>query len=250
MFWKRIFGRSGGGRAASFRAAPGQRLYAIGDVHGRADLLGSLFKAIDADASRHPDRQCITVLLGDYVDRGPASRQVIDLLIARSRARRTVCLAGNHELMLLGFLAEPETWEAWAQCGGMQTLLSYGIRSAMRLTPEQAQALSTDFARALPPEHRDFLAALPLTFESGDVLFVHAGLKPGTPLDQQKAEDLAWIREEFLSFKGDFGRFVVHGHTPVEAPDRYPNRINIDTGAYATGRLTCLIVEDDQLTLL
>jgi serine/threonine protein phosphatase 1 len=110
--------------------------------------------------------------------------------------------------------------------------------------------LARDFAEALPPDHLSFLAGLPLIYQSGDILFVHAGIRPGTPIERQNPEDLTWIREDFLGFKGDFGRFVVHGHTPVERPDVQPNRVNIDTGAYATGRLSCVILEDEKLTFL
>lgn len=250
MFWRRLRGRRDQRREPRFRTAPGVRLYAIGDVHGRADLLGQVLAAVDLDISRYPGRRCITVLLGDYVDRGPDSRSVLDILIARIRTRETVCLMGNHELMLQRFLTDSELWDSWAPSGGIPTLVSYGLRPPMRATPRQKEQLAQEFAGALPRDHLSFLAGLPLLYESGDILFVHAGIRPGIPIERQNPEDLTWIREDFLSFRGDFGRFVVHGHTPVEQPDLHPNRINVDTGAYATGRLSCLILEDEKLTFL
>jgi serine/threonine protein phosphatase 1 len=247
--WRRILGRPQHARAA-IRVEPGCRIYAIGDIHGRADLLKDVLARIDADSSRYRDLRCITVFLGDYIDRGPDSRGVLEELMARSRTRETVCLMGNHEAILLRFLGEPETWQDWAQIGGAQTLLSYGLRPSLRLTEDQADDLARNFAHAFPPDHRDFLYSLPYTFESGNVLFVHAGLKPGIPLAKQDPDDLIWIRDEFLTYRGSFGKIVVHGHTPVEEPEVLHNRINLDTGAYATGRLSCLVLQDQELTFL
>lgn len=250
VVWKRIFGRPDESRRPRPRVAPGTRIYAIGDIHGRADLLEQMLLKVDADMKDHPDRRCITVLLGDYVDRGPDSRGVIDLLIAWQKVRETVCLMGNHEEIMLRFFAKPELWDTWAPIGGAQTVMSYGLRPALRLSPQQAAELADRLAEQIPDAHVDFLGSLPYTFESGDVLFVHAGLKPGRPVADQRVEDLLWIREEFLSFKGSFGKLVVHGHTPVDKPDIQPNRINIDTGAYATGRLCCLVLQDGGITFL
>jgi serine/threonine protein phosphatase 1 len=250
VVWKRIFGRVDESRRPNPRVAPGTRIYAIGDIHGRADLLERMLVRVDKDIKEHPDRRCITVFLGDYVDRGPDSRRVIDLLIAWQKAREAVCLMGNHEEIMLRFFANPELWDTWAPIGGMQTVMSYGLRPALRVSPPQAIELADRFAERIPDSHVDFLGSLPYTFESGDVLFVHAGLKPGRAIPDQRTEDLLWIREEFLSFKGSFGKLVVHGHTPVDKPDVLPNRINIDTGAYATGRLSCLVMDDETITFL
>lgn len=250
MFLRRILRRPERPQAPRFRTAPEDRIYAIGDVHGRADLLADVLRAVDTDIHFHPDRRCLTVLLGDYIDRGSDSRGVIEILIGRMRTRATVCLMGNHEAMLLRFLQDPESWDAWAPSGGVQTLISYGIRPPLRPTAPQKIELARTFAAALPREHSNFLTTLPLLFESGDILFVHAGIKPGVAIDRQQSDDLTWIREEFLTFRGDFGRFIVHGHTPVEEPDLRGNRINIDTGAYATGRLSCIILQDEKLTFL
>jgi serine/threonine protein phosphatase 1 len=225
-------------------------MYAVGDVHGRLDLLSPVLKAIDSDIVHHPDRRCITVLIGDYVDRGPDSNGVIELLVARKSVRETICLMGNHEMMLLRFLEDPETWDFWARSGGTATLLSYGIRPPPRPNAEERAELAQAFASALPEEHREFLSNLPFHYRNGDILFVHAGIRPGTAIEQQKPEDLIWIREEFLNSEADFGPFVIHGHTPVEMPDLRSNRANIDTGAYATGKLTCLVLQDEKLTVL
>ena len=250
MVWKRIFGRPAQSRSSKPRTAPGARVYAVGDVHGRADLLTRTFAKIDADADRHPDKRCQTVLVGDYVDRGPDSSRVIDLLIAREQVQETIPLIGNHEVMMLQFLDSSDLWDAWAPLGGVQTLLSYGLRPSQRMSAAQSAELAKAFAAALPPRHRAFLARLPYTFESGDYLFVHAGLRPGVPLAKQEFEDLIWIRDEFLNFKGRFEKVVVHGHTPAEKPELLPNRINIDTGAFATGHLTCLVLDDDKVNFL
>jgi serine/threonine protein phosphatase 1 len=250
VFWKSILGPRKRRPERRFRTAPDERIYAIGDVHGRADLLCDVLEAVDSDIRHYPDRRCITVLLGDYIDRGADSQAVIEMLTARMQHRSTVCLMGNHELMLLRFLQDPELWDAWSASGGIPTVISYGIRPPPRPTSEQKVELARALASALPQHHYTFLVNLPFVFESGDILFVHAGLKPGVPVERQNPEDMTWIREEFLAYRGDFGRFIVHGHTPVEEPDIRSNRINIDTGAYATGRLSCVILENEKLTIL
>jgi len=229
------------------RLPDGLRVYAIGDVHGRADLLQSLLTVIDADLSRSAPERAIQVFLGDYVDRGPDSRAVLDLLIARSKTHETVCLKGNHEVFLLEVLKDPTRLQEWRHYGGLLTLVSYGISPTMNPSAEQQVELIEGLRRALPPEHLAFLQQLPSSFTCGDFFFVHAGVKPGVPLERQKDEDLLWIREEFLNSEDRFGKYIVHGHTPVSVPDIRPNRINIDTGAYATGNLTLLTIQGDSL---
>lgn len=226
------------------------RIYAIGDVHGRADLLNATFQKIDADRARDEPAQVLTVLVGDYVDRGLDSRRVLDLLIDRRRTHETVCLRGNHEDILLSVLDDPAAIDAWSSVGGLQTLASYGLSLSPRMSGAEKQQVAAEFALVLPPAQREFLHALPYTFECGDFFFVHAGVRPGTPFHEQRQQDLIWIRDEFLNFKGDFGKVVVHGHTPVVEPDFRHNRINIDTGAFATGRLTCLVLQEDRIRLL
>ncbi|MCK1493518.1 serine/threonine protein phosphatase [Bradyrhizobium sp. 180] len=229
------------------RLPDGVRVYAIGDVHGRADLLQSLLTVIDADLARSAPQRAIQVFLGDYVDRGPDSRGVLDLLIARSKSHETVCLKGNHEVFLLEVLKDPARLQEWRHYGGLLTLVSYGITPTMNPSAEQQVELIERLKRALPPEHLTFLQQLRSSFTCGDFFFVHAGVKPGVALDRQKDEDLLWIRDEFLNCEDRFGKYIVHGHTPVGAPDIRPNRINIDTGAYATGNLTLLTIQGDSL---
>lgn len=229
------------------RLPDGVRIYAIGDVHGRADLLQSLLTVIDADLARSAPERAIQVFLGDYVDRGPDSRAVIDLLIERSKSHETVCLKGNHEVFLLEVLKDPARLEEWRRYGGLLTLVSYGINPTMNPTPEQQIELIEGLRQALPREHLSFLQQLRPSFACGDFFFVHAGVKPGVALERQKEEDLLWIREEFLESERRFGKCIVHGHTPVSVPDIRSNRINIDTGAYATGNLTLLTIQGDSL---
>jgi len=228
----------------------GLRIYAIGDVHGRADLLSSPLAAIDADLVAHPAARTLHVFLGDYIDRGPNSRQVIDLVIACGRDHETVLLKGNHETYPALFLNDPSVLGEWRFLGGLETLMSYGLKPWKGADGQEQRTLAKGFATVLPPGHARFLSELKTSFCCGDFFFVHAGVKPGVPLERQREEDMLWIREDFLLHEEDFGKLIVHGHTPVREPDFRDNRINIDTGAYATGKLTCLIIEGDELALL
>ena len=216
----------------------GLAIYAIGDVHGRADLLRQTFNLIDEDIRLTRPERAIQVLLGDYVDRGPSSRQTIDLLIERRRSGDTVLLRGNHEAMLQHLLASPDDVPNLRSFGMLATLRSYGIGSTLNPDPAEEKRLLDKFRQSFPREHREFLQSLETSYTAGDYLFVHAGIRPRVALDQQDENDLMWIREEFLDFTGDFGKYVVHGHTPVPKVDIRRNRMNIDTGAYATNRLT------------
>lgn len=242
--WKsRLFGAS--------HAAPlvpdGLRVYAIGDIHGRADLLDQLLSRIDADLKQRAVAKALHIFLGDYVDRGPDSARVLDRLIGRGKTHQTLCLKGNHELYLLEFLDNPAVLKVWGQYGGLTTLLSYGLRPTLNADLEEQTELAAALRRAMPKNHLQFLAELPLTFTCGDFFFVHAGVRPGAPLSRQREEDLLWIRDEFLCHEEPFEKVIVHGHTPVREPEVRKNRINIDTGAYATGRLTCLTLERDEI---
>ena len=229
------------------RLPEGVRIYAISDIHGRADLLQSLFAVIDADLDRSGPERAIQVFLGDYVDRGPNSRAVLDLLIERSKTHETVFLKGNHEAFLLEVLEDPTKLESWRHYGGLLTLVSYGVTPTMNPNAEQQVELIKALARAVPEEHLAFLRRLETSFTCGDFFFVHAGVKPGIPLAQQGEHDLLWIRDEFLNSEDRFEKYIVHGHTPVAVPDIRPNRINIDTGAYATGNLTLLSIQGERL---
>ena len=232
------------------RLPEGIRIYAFGDVHGRSDLLKKMFTVIDADIEQNPVSRPIEVFLGDYVDRGPDSAHTLDLLLERSLYRETVFLKGNHEAFFLEVLRDPTKLEDWRKFGGLQTLMSYGIQPS--LNPDAAE--QTDLIRALievmPGDHLRFLQSLKPSFLCGDFFFVHAGVRPGVPLKEQQEADLLWIRNEFLDSEENFGKFIVHGHTPVREPDIRPNRINIDTGAYATGNLTLLTIQGSSMLAL
>lgn len=229
------------------RLPDGLRIYAIGDIHGRSDLLQQLFTVIDVDLANAKPERAIHVFLGDYVDRGPDSRGVLDLLIERSLFHETVFLKGNHEAFLMEVLREPTKLADWRQYGGLLTLMSYGVRPTMNPNSENQLTLIQALADAMPDEHLEFLQGLQPSFTCGDFFFVHAGVRPGVPLAQQREDDLLWIRDEFLNSEQDFGKYIVHGHTPVSVPDIRRNRANIDTGAYATGNLTLLTMQGDSL---
>ncbi|MBO0757178.1 MAG: hypothetical protein J2P54_15055, partial [Bradyrhizobiaceae bacterium] len=181
----------------------------------------------------------------------PDSHRVIDLLIRRRREKRkTICLKGNHETYLLEFLKDPKVFDIWSQYGGLETLLSYGMSPPLRPKPAELKRLARSFAKILPKDHLRFLSQLKTNFTCGDFLFVHAGVQPGIPLHRQREEHLLWIRDDFLRSDHDFGKYIVHGHTPVNEPDIRPNRVNIDTGAFATNRLTCLIIEGEEMQVI
>ncbi|MCH8997742.1 MAG: serine/threonine protein phosphatase [Proteobacteria bacterium] len=224
----------------------GLRVYAIGDIHGRADLLAQLHRQIEEDAATAPDRVTKTVVyLGDYVDRGLDSKGVIDLILSSPLAGfDTVCLKGNHEDALLRFLQDISVGPDWLAIGGSATILSYGVRIPEGLSSAQRLEHVWKNLRAhMPQKHLEFLSKLDLMYRIGDYVFVHAGIMPGTPLDRQAPEDLMWIREEFLRSKQEHGAIVVHGHSPRDRPDIQNHRIGIDTGAFATNILTCLVLE-------
>jgi serine/threonine protein phosphatase 1 len=232
------------------RLPAGLRVYAVGDVHGRLDLLDEAFCRIDCMEMDRPSERNLTILLGDMIDRGPDSQGVVSRVLARSKRHWLLAMRGNHEQMLLDFLSDPGTLEPWGPLGAFNTLLSYGLKPSRAPTPEQRRQLAQDLRAAMPPGHLDFFQNLPISFSCHGYFFAHAGIRPGVALDRQSPEDLLWIRDEFLSHRGPFERVVVHGHTPVVAPELLPHRINVDTGAYATGRLTCAVLEGDEVVFL
>jgi serine/threonine protein phosphatase 1 len=205
---------------------------------------------IHKDMTANPTARSLHVFVGDYIDRGPDSRQVIDRLIALARTHDCVFLKGNHEAVLLDFLQRPSALAEWRQYGGLETLMSYGLTPSINPDEKEQEALCLALNRALPDSHREFLAELRPSFSCGDLFFVHAGVRPGVALKKQHEEDLLWIRDEFLSHEGYHEKIIVHGHTPNPKPEICPNRINIDTGAYATGRLTCAIFEEDKVRFI
>lgn len=222
------------------RAPEGMRLYAIGDVHGRLDLLAAMHDAIAAEIARERVADWRVVHLGDYVDRGPDSKGVLDFLIdKRMRDARFVCLSGNHEQGLLDFLDAPSATGLFVRFGGVETARSYGVE----LTAGSIEAGHRALAAAIPGGHREFLRSLPTSASFGDFFFCHAGIRPGTPLARQDPHDLVWIRDEFLLHAGLYEKVVVHGHTPGTAADIRPNRVNLDSFACGSGRLSALAVE-------
>lgn len=247
-------GAAASARRQSWRARvpEGSVVYAVGDIHGRSDLLDRLHGLIRADAQRRAAARRVVVYLGDYVDRGPDSRGVIDRLAAASPdGFETVCLMGNHEAVLQDFLEDPRAGPLWMRFGGRATLESYGICDLpVGDDPEAFAAAQAALRERMPPLHRAWLAALRPCHVEGDYVFVHAGVRPGVPLDRQSLHDMLWIRDEFLNADADFGKVVVHGHTPVPRPVVRWNRIGIDTGAYASGVLTALVLEGSSRAFL
>jgi serine/threonine protein phosphatase 1 len=217
-------------------------LYAIGDVHGCLAQLMELEHLIIADA-RHFDGERWIVMLGDYVDRGPDSAGVIDHLVAPApQGIERFCLVGNHETMMLDFIAAPSSGSAWLKLGGIETLASYGI-DANAIDWSDRQAASAVLRSMIPSEHIEFLRRIPLYLSLPNTVLVHGGVRPGIPLDEQVEEDLLWIRPPFHDAARADGLRVVHGHTPSLEPVVTPFRIGVDTGAYATGRLTAVRLE-------
>jgi serine/threonine protein phosphatase 1 len=225
------------------------RIYAVGDIHGRADLLAETIARIEDDQRRRPVKYAVEVYLGDYIDRGPDSKAVMDLLAIRLVQNRAVCLRGNHEEMMERFLRDPINLHSWLQLGGMQTLASYGVFLRPD-TVETGDDLHRRFCCAFPRTHQLFLRCLQPAFCCGDFLFVHAGIRPNIPIERQSSHDLLWIRHEFLDSTHDHGKFVIHGHTPVPHPDIRHNRINVDTGAWRSGTLTCISIQDTSFLFL
>ena len=229
----------------------GRRAYVVGDVHGRLDLLDQLLAKIEADMDQRGRRETMLVFVGDLIDRGPSSAQVIERLRTYRRGGvRTVFLLGNHEEVLLRLLGgETSLLASWLRFGGAQCLESYGVDPAELRATSEAQALAT-VRKAIAREHVEFLETFADTCRFGDYLFVHAGIRPGIGLDEQRQSDLRWIREPFLLDDSDHGFVVVHGHTIRPEVQERPNRIGIDTGAYRSGILTALAIDGaDRWTL-
>lgn len=240
------------GRSA--RSTEGRLVYAVGDIHGNLELLEALLVEITRDAvNSNPTSRPMLIFLGDYLDRGPSSSGVIDLIL--SLRERSVfelrLLKGNHEEAMLTFLADAQFGPTWLQFGGEATLRSYGVVPPASVDDAEGwRTAQQQLSRALPAEHLQFLDSLELLIAVGDYAFAHAGVYPHAPLDAQIEHDLLWIRGEFLRSSGDFSKVVVHGHSPAREPEVLPNRVGIDTGAYATGALTAVRLLDGALDLI
>lgn len=222
---------------------PASRLYVIGDIHGRFDLLERMIELINSDIKVRGS-ECLVVTLGDYIDRGPESRAVVDRLMNNPFSGKFIPLKGNHEALLESFLENPTGGAAWWHLGGWETLKSYGIEAKPRMTRRGFTKVATQLRGALSRQQFDFFKSLKTSLTVGDYFLCHAGVRPGIALELQSEEDLLWIRDEFLDTEIDFGKIIVHGHTPVREPHVRANRINIDTGAFLTGRLTCIVLEE------
>lgn len=229
------------------RTQPGERIYAVGDVHGRYDLLRALLDQIGAHCAALPPAQSLhVVFLGDIIDRGPQSFEVLELLHdLQSKSERVVVLLGNHEEAMLQALdGKANMLRDWMRVGGAATVQSFGLE------PFDSATDSSDYLRAMravvPREWVAWMKRLPLTAQSGDYLFCHAGIRPGVPLRRQVRDDLLWIRDDFLDDERSHPLVIVHGHSIEQSVEIRSNRIGIDTGAYRTGTLTALYLEDDK----
>ncbi len=229
------------------RVPEATRVYAIGDIHGCVDQLQAMHRAILQDVAETTAERRVVVYLGDYVDRGPESRKTVDLLLEEPLPGfDSIHLIGNHEAFLLEFLGDRVFALSWLRNGGYETCVSYGVDPAS--PPEGADHLAwlhRSLVDRMPAAHRRFFETLHPSHVEGDYIFVHAGIRPGRPLDGQELDDLLWIREPFLSSDEDFGKIVVHGHTPTDQPELRANRIGLDTGAVYGGKLTALVLEGD-----
>lgn len=243
----------------ALRLRDGLRIYAIGDIHGHADLLQSLNRLIDADRQRAMPRFTIELYVGDYIDRGPRSRDVLDMLIGRQASvdadrHRIVCLRGNHEQALIDFLDSEAAFENWIAHGGLQSAESYrpGFHDELAAsnTAPDAGAVRARLQEIVPLPHQAFLRSLPSSFTIDDYYFCHAGIDISRPLDRQRPHDLMTMREPFLSSAAFPGKIVVHGHTPVPRVEIRPHRINVDTGAFASAILSAIAIEEDKVRVI
>lgn len=234
---------------------PGLRIYAIGDIHGRLDLLKQLMDKIDADA-KSTTATVKLVFLGDYIDRGLQSKQVLDYLLHLSHhasdAQKPHFILGNHEQVMREIIKHSDLrlTQNWLTFGGRETLMSYGIRPVALSNAAGLTAMLQDFLAKVPPSHVEFLNAMESSVSYSDYFFCHAGARYGVPLTEQTEQDLVWIRRDFIANTKKYEKMIVHGHTISETPELLPHRINVDTGAYATGCLTAIALEGTQQWLV
>jgi serine/threonine protein phosphatase 1 len=231
-------------------APDGMTIYIVGDIHGRLDLLIEVQRRIDEDRAQLDPDQASEIYLGDYIDRGVNSAGVVSCLVDRGREVRTKFLRGNHEQMLLDFLQGGVTLKQWLAVGGMATLLSYGVEPALLSRGVSTDVIRRSISEKMPGGHLEFFERTGSYLRFGSYLAVHAGVRPGIALEEQTARDLLTIRGIFLEHEDDPGFIVVHGHTPTMEPELHRYRVNLDTGAFATNRLTCARMDADGLSIL
>jgi serine/threonine protein phosphatase 1 len=248
--WANPFFKSYGRTGTTRRVPDGILVYCVGDIHGRDDLLREMAERVETDMKTRSFDHAVTIFLGDYIDRGPGSKDVVEQLSSGEWPTSIIALAGNHEDFLKDFLDDGRILEFWRGQGGLETLHSYGVNVGSAMAGRDFAAVQAEFTARFPKHHREFLEALKVSAVIGDYFFCHAGVRPGMVLDRQNRVDLLNIREPFLSSEAEHGKLVVHGHTPAVAPEIRLNRIGIDTAAYATGRLTCLVLEKDEQRFL
>jgi serine/threonine protein phosphatase 1 len=215
----------------------------VGDIHGCAHLLDRLAELIKIDLAERPVENAQAVFLGDYIDRGPHSAAVLSRLGQGDFPIPFLSLRGNHEQMLTAFLNDALYFDVWRRFGGLETLHSFGIPITNLREPDDFRRAQENLKETLSSEIVRFLEGTLVCHALDDYFFCHAGVRPGIPLASQRDEDLLWIRNDFLASRLEHGKLIVHGHTPVDAPEERENRINIDTGAYLSGTLTCLVLE-------
>lgn len=245
---------AGTASASAPRIPDGERVFAIGDIHGRLDLFEALMGAIEAEDEKRGPAQTTIILLGDLIDRGPASLGVLALARQWQMERRAAgkamhILMGNHEEMLIHSLDRIEVLRQFVQHGGRETLISFGI-DEKTYTDASWEELHDLMQQVVTREWIDFIGTFEASLRIGDYAFVHAGIRPGVALEEQTPADLRWIREPFLSSEQPHGSVIVHGHTIIDKPEIRRNRIGIDTGAYQSGRLTALLLEGEEKSLL
>lgn len=231
-------------------APAGMRIFAVGDIHGRLDLLEAILERITADLNTNPPADWRIIFLGDYCDRGPETRGVVELLAAQCEAEpRNIALRGNHDQGLIDFIFGGENASLFVNHGGAETAASYGVAAAF--DTEAGQGATRDaLAAAIPPRQLSFLSELPYSASFGDFFFCHAGIKPGVALADQEPDDLIWIRTPFLNDPQLHAKVVVHGHTPCAEPEFMPNRICVDTGACRSGILSALVIDGAEKRVL
>lgn len=232
----------------SARAPEGMRLYAVGDVHGERDAAAEILGRIRADLAARPVGAHAEIWVGDFIDRGADSAGVFDLMLTAPGTAERICLLGNHDDFLRRFIATAarDVLAIWLTNGGVAACLSWGVDPLLmdaELSEEGTRAFRDRLAAALPPAHHAFLRGLRPSAVFDDFAFVHAGIRPGLPLDAQREDDLIWIRDDFLDHRGPHGHVIVHGHTPTQAIEVTPCRIGIDTGAGKGGRLSAIAIE-------